>query len=105
MSTPFEVPLQAKTPQVFTIGMAGTTYTMHVHWCGPAQAWILDIYDAIGTTLLIGGMAMVTGVDLLKPYGYLDIGGALVVQSDQDPDAAPTFENLGKTSHLYFVTP
>jgi len=102
--SPFEIPLQPATPQEFTVTLASVTYTMRVRWNGVGGVWILDIFDSTGDVLIIGGLAMVTGTDLLKPYAYLDFGGALVVQSDQQPDALPTFENLGKTSHLYFVT-
>lgn len=105
MATPFEIPLQPATGQKFTIALAGVTYTLVLHWCDPAAVWILDIYDAPGDFLIVGGIPLVTGTDLLKAYAWLKFGGQMVVQSDQEPDAVPTFDNLGVTSHLFFVTP
>lgn len=104
-TTPFEIPLQPSTPQRLTISLAGTTYTLVLHWCGPEAAWVMDMLDATGQTLIIGGIPLITGVDLLKQYAYMNLGGSLVVQSDQEPDAVPTFDSLGTTGHLFFVTP
>ena len=43
------------------------------------------------------------GEDLLGQFAYLDIPGPLFVSTDGDPDAPPTFRNLGVTSHLFWV--
>ena len=48
---------------------------------------------------------LVPGVDLLAQYRYLGFTGSLVVQTDNDPNADPTYDSLGQTSQLYFVTP
>jgi hypothetical protein len=45
----------------------------------------------------------VTGCDLVAPYAYLGVGGALVGWSS-DSDAAPTESNLGDVVDLWFVT-
>lgn len=47
---------------------------------------------------------MITGANLLEQYAYLGIDVDLRVQTDNDPDKLPTFENLGITSHLYAAT-
>jgi hypothetical protein len=103
MSTPYEVPLIPSQPQKLTISLAGVFYQLTVKWCQPAAAWILDIADALGNAL-VRGIPLITGTDLLAPYAYLGIGGHLVVQTDHDTLAVPTFDNLGDTGHLYFVT-
>ena len=46
---------------------------------------------------------MVPGLDLLYQYKYLGIAGSLVVQTDYNTDAVPTYENLGVTGRVYFV--
>jgi len=53
--------------------------------------------------LLIAGIALVTGTDLLGQYAYVGIGGALYVATDGNPDAVPTFDNLGGSCKLYWV--
>lgn len=98
----FEIPLSA-APQKFTVQLNKITYSMTVRYLDVDQGgWVLDIAD-INDVPMVGGIPLVTGADLLAQYGYLDIGGQLFVQSDADPDSVPTFENLGSTSHLYWL--
>lgn len=103
MSTRYEIPLTAEN-QTFTTTLAGINYGMTLRWNDQILAWVLDIYDANGN-LLIGGIALVTGIDLLAPYAYMNFGGTLTVASDNNADAIPTQTNLGSMSHLYFTTP
>lgn len=98
----FEIPLLA-TPQNLSVVLNNALYNLLVQWCDPASCWIVDIADA-NDNLLVQGVPLVTGADLLAQYGYLGFGGKLIVQTDNNTDAIPTFDNLGKTSHLYFVT-
>ena len=101
MSTAYEIPLIAG-PQTFEITLAGVTYNFTIKWNVYANVWVLDIADSNGGNI-IDGLPLLVGQDLLAPYGYLGIGGQLVVQSDFDAYAQPTSDNLGSTSHLYFV--
>lgn len=104
MSDPIivEIPL-SPDPQTFTVALADVEYQCTLRWRDPAPGWVLDLADANGVSL-VSGIPLVTGIDLLSQYEYLGIGGQLRVQTDHDPDAVPTFENLGDTSHLYFVS-
>lgn len=102
MTTAVEIPLQA-TPQTLQVSLSGTTYTLTVRWCDPAQAWFVDVADALGNDLA-DGLMMVTGADLLEQLGYLGFQGQFIVQTDHNADAVPTFANLGGTGHLYYVT-
>jgi len=98
----FEIPLIA-SPQKFSVQLNQTTYAMTVRYLDVDQGgWILDIAD-ISDVPIVCGIPLVTGTDLLAQYGYLGFGGQLFVQSDSDPDATPTFQNLGSTSHLYWL--
>lgn len=99
--TPYELPLQA-TPQSLTIELAGSTYQLTVRWNTVAVCWVMDIADSAGVPL-VQGIPLVTGADLLEQLGYLEIGGALVCQTDTDLMAPPTFTNLGSTGHVFFV--
>lgn len=103
MSTIYEIPTKPEA-QEFTISLAGVTYTFKLQWCAPAACWILTISDSQDDTI-VGGIPLVTGADLLAQLQYLGIGGALVVQSDFDPDEVPDYGSLGSTGHLFFVAP
>lgn len=69
-----------------------------------AGVWSVDILDARGN-LLAGGLMLVPGVDLLKPYPDLSasIGGLLVVEAQTDAYLNP--DNLGSTVQLLWFAP
>jgi hypothetical protein len=100
--TPYEIPLSPE-PQRFSITLVDKLYQMRVLWNKDQQCWHLDINDEVGVPLLLG-VPLVPGYDLLRQYRHLDFGGALIVQADYDIYATPTFEDLGITARLYFVT-
>lgn len=102
MITPYEIPL-TPMPQLFSIALNNIQYTILLQWCDPANCWKIDIQDVNGVNIL-AGIPLVTGVDLLQPYKYLNFGGSLVAQTDHDINAIPTYDNLGVTSHLLWIT-
>ncbi len=101
MATAYEIPLVAN-PQNFSIALGGVSYNLNVYWNVAGSVWCLDIADSLNNKIL-SGIPLVTGTDLLAPYAYLNFGGKLIAQTDQDLTAPPTFDNLGTAGHLYFV--
>lgn len=99
--TPVEIPLIAAA-QKLRVTLVGVTYAMKIQWCPPSSCWVLDIADT-NDVPIVTGIPMITGEDLLGQYAYLGIGGQLIVQTDSDVDAVPTYDNLGSLGHLYFV--
>ncbi|EHZ8806233.1 hypothetical protein SP047_004302 [Salmonella enterica] len=92
-----EIPLSPDN-QTFSITLAGTNYQMRITWRG--NFWCLDLMDRSGS-LIIGGMPLVTGADLLAQYGYLNLGFSLYVVCDEPANDYPTKTDLGIRSHLY----
>jgi hypothetical protein len=95
--------------QSISIALSGTRYHMTFLYrdgppdcCGGA-GWVVDIADSQGNPLVCG-VPLVTGADLLEQYAYLNFGGKLGVISDGDPTAVPTFNALGVTSRVVWVT-
>ena len=74
---------------------------MNVKWNTFASCWVLDVAD-IQKNPIVSGIPLVTGADLLGQFAYLNFGGKLIVVSDGDPFAVPTFDNLGTSGHLLF---
>jgi len=103
-STPVvvEIPLQA-TPQKLGVTLNSVDYQLVVVWNDQNQSWVMDIQDS-NSNAIASGLPLVTANDLLEQLEYLGIGGQMLVQTDFDTTAVPTFQNLGSTSHLYFVT-
>jgi hypothetical protein len=90
--------------QEFNISLAGVSYHLKVKWNKFSNAWVLDIQD-IQQNNILTGVPMITGCDLLEQYSYLGIGGAMVVQSTNNPDLVPDFKTLGSTGNLFFIIP
>lgn len=65
--------------QAFSGTIAGLSYQMRVVWRG--IFWALDIMDGSGA-LLIGGIPLIPGADLLEQYKYLKLGFSLFVICD-----------------------
>ncbi len=103
VATPYLIPLQAENQQ-FNISLNGTTYILKLRWNVFAACWILYISDSSGDPIL-SGVPLITGADLLEQLGYLGIGGALVVQSTDNPDLVPNYSTLGTTGNLFFLVP
>ncbi len=81
--------------------LSGLTFTIG----DSVDQWVLDISDQSGTPIL-QGIPLVTGADLLAQYGYYNFGGGLWVSTTNNPDAVPTFDNLGGAAgdaQLYWV--
>ena len=99
--TSYEIPLEPAA-QTFRIALAGVVYSITLWWSTIGNCWNMSFADA-NQVPIIDSIPLVTGVDLLGPFEYLDFGGQLTVQTDHDAGAIPTFANLGTTSHVYFV--
>lgn len=105
----FEIPLFS-SPQTMGITLGGVAYNLRFLYRDSQGAypnilpagWIMDLLDQ-NNNLLAGALPLITGLDILEQYRYLGVGGGLFVATDGDPDAVPTYENIGTASHLYFV--
>lgn len=95
-----EIPLSPDN-QTFTITLAGTEYQIRALWRG--AFWVIDLMNSTGA-LIIGGIPLVTGADLLAQYGYLNLGFSLYVVCDDPLYEYPTETDLGIRSHLYAET-
>lgn len=99
--TIFEVPTRS-VDQSLRISLAGKTYVFRIYWNRFSLVWVLDIASE-ATVPLVSGIPLVTGVNLLSPFPYLNVGGGLYVQTDGSPDTVPGPLDLGVSGHLYFV--
>ncbi len=99
----FEIPLTA-TPQAFSVNLSGVEYRMTLQYRNVTEGgWFLDIADSSGNSI-VQGIPLVTGINLLAQYAHLGFTGRLWVQTLSQPDAVPTFVNLGDDAKLYWVT-
>ena len=102
MPTLFEIPT-APQPRIISVALGAKVYTLRFGYAATENGgWFMDIADA-NAVPLVSGIPLVTGSDLLAPYQYLGIPGGIYVATDSDPQAVPSFTNLGVSSHVYFL--
>jgi len=94
-----EIPLTADNQQ-FSITLAGTTWQVRILWRG--SCWVMDLQDERGEAL-VSGLPLVTGVDLLAQYAWLQPGIKLIVVCDANGQDYPTQTDLGSSSHLVVI--
>ncbi len=101
MTQSYEIPLTPK-PQTFSVTFPnGTPVQMRLNYqFNDDRCWILDIADADGN-LLVCGIPLVTGADLLGQYASLGLGAKLFVTTDGYPAEPPHWWSLGVSAHLY----
>jgi predicted Zn-dependent protease with MMP-like domain len=111
MATYYTLPLQPNA-QVFTVPLSGVTYTLTFNYrdvpswlatLADQGGWVMDIGDSQNNAI-IQGIPLVTGANLLAQYAYLGFVGTLWVQTLSDPDAVPTYQNLGSDGLVFYVT-
>lgn len=97
----YEIPLTPQ-PQRFSVFLGKAQWFMVLRWNHQIGHWSLDFYNS-KQELVLAGLLLTTGVDLLAQHQHHGFGGSLIAQSSSDPLAPPDFENLGTKAHLIFV--
>jgi hypothetical protein len=104
MRTIYEIPLKPSNPTIFAIDLDGTTYNFRFTYSDARDgAWILDVADA-SLNLILAGIPLVSGVDLLGQYRYLGFSGGLYVTTDRGTGEVPGFGDFGSVAHLFYVS-
>ena len=97
----FQIPLTNQNQRVQT-SLLGITYILIVRWNALAGLWYLDIND-VNNKPILNGLPMTAGVDLLKQFKHLGIGGYLVAQNVNAPNEPIAYTGLGVTGFLLFI--
>lgn len=96
-----EIPLTPDNQQ-FTTAINGVNYSILTLWRDDA-GWIIDLQDSNGADI-VTGIPLMTGVNLLAQFSYLNLGFGLAVVCDDPAQDYPTKTDLGINSHLLAIT-
>lgn len=94
-----EIPLDSSPEQKFSINLNGTAYNAQVMYNSRDAQWSISF--SIGESPVITGVAVVSGIDILRQYN-LPIKNMYVVNTSADLEDA-TADNLGTEVKLFLV--
>lgn len=83
--------------QIFNSTLNGVNYNFRIIWRG--TEYVLDLLDT-NKNPIIQGIALVTGMDLLSPYKYLNLGFGLFVSNSANPMQDMTYKDLSNTHQI-----
>lgn len=96
------LPFTSDTPQTLTVQLGSTKYDFALRWNERAAVWCMDITDTASQTLLVAGIPLVLGSDILSPYD-LQMGSMVVVDgTGLGEDAGP--DDLGVRVNVYWYS-
>jgi hypothetical protein len=77
-----------------TVSLEGSTYRLTVKWNETTAKWYMDIKSVVGS-VDIKGIALLTGIELLSPYGYALKFGNLRIVDNSEANEDPLYEGMG----------
>lgn len=97
------VPFSSNYDQTFTCTLNGTQYVIDARWNERGAFWTFDLTENPSQTLLVAGVPLLLGQDVLAPYA-LGIGGLIMADlANSNTDAGP--EDLSDRVVAVFFTP
>lgn len=83
------------------ITLDGKQYRLTFYYSDNESAWYLNIEGLTDTAIIVKGIKLVMGVDLLEPYALIDLGQLWLVDlTGQKRD--PSFDNISNDFVLYY---
>ncbi len=85
-----------------TKALDGNMYKLGFYWNTTTEKWYLNL-EGFNNDIEINGIALVTGKDLLAPYGYIELGQLWVVDNS-GVNEDPNFDDFGSRWTLEYTT-
>jgi hypothetical protein len=103
----------------FECALNGVSYRFDVRWNERGLFWAFDLYRGSDDTLIVAGLPILLGDDILGAYRYLGIGGLFAVDMNADQQrgspnddtvnvlvsADAGAEDLGTRVKVFYYTP
>jgi len=97
----FDLPVNVPYYEGYKV-LDGYNYRISVKWNLIIKNWYLNISSISDPTIKINGIAMLPGRDLLRPYGYGHLLGALWIEDTAESGDNPTYEGMGDRWRLRY---
>jgi hypothetical protein len=102
MSTTIKINLHVNSYYSGTKVLDGNTYRLRIHWNTHTQKWYMDLIG-ISNSVDIKGIALLPGKDLLRRYGYLELGQLWMIDNSNAGDN-PNYDDIGGRFELQYIT-
>jgi hypothetical protein len=93
-----DIPLDNSPNQTWSTSVAInggiTTFFVTLRYSEVAGYWVMSIQDS-NQNLLLDSVPLVTGLNILQQYGYLDIGSIYILNTGNSNDDYPNNQELG----------
>lgn len=97
-----QLPFTNDPAQTVTVQLGTRSLTFDLQWNDRRGWWTMSITDAPSSTILIQGVPLVLGSDLLRAY---DLGiGHFLTFDESGTGTEATFDSLGVTTNVYWLT-
>jgi hypothetical protein len=97
-----EIPLTADYAYQFTMDLEGLSWNFkRIRWNDAYNAYFMDL-EAITLPILIRGICLVGGSNILRPYAITELGKMHIVDTERQQQN-PTFEGLGTRFKLIYI--
>lgn len=97
-----ELPLTNDPAQIFITQLGDRKYSFDIKYNDLSGVWTADISDPLTNTLLLAGVALLPGQNLMDPYNTI-LDNLFAVRSD--PLSVITPEDFGTKLKAYWLTP
>ena len=87
---------------VGTKTLDGNNYTLLIQWNLETEKWYLHL-NGLSNDVAINGIALLTGKNLLAPYGYRELGELWVVDNS-GANEDPNYDDFGSRWTLEYTT-
>lgn len=85
----------------FTKTLDKNSYKLTFRWNGTAAKWILNI-KGLTNDVEVNGIALVTGINLLKPFAIKELGGLNIIDTFET-NTDPTRYSLGNQHKIQYI--
>lgn len=97
------IPVDSKDSYyTFTSSIDGDTYRFTLRWNAIVEIWYMDI-EGLTNNVLLRGLALIEGLNLLRPYAVLEMG-TLLLYDVEGKGERPTRESLGNRHKVLYIS-
>lgn len=98
------IPLRVGVPFYdLQVPLDGTTYTLQVRWNTRYSAWYMDVLDEQGSTMLVGGLALLLGAAISAKVTGRPYPGFFVMLDTSGTNVDAGFSDLGDRVLLEYL--